>query len=63
MESGFVLAAIVCMILNLTLPEELEDTPAQEIPAEKEIEDGKAADSEEIQPLEDDKIKGGEKLA
>ncbi|KIY01571.1 uncharacterized protein Z520_03123 [Fonsecaea multimorphosa CBS 102226] len=36
-ETGFAITALVSMILNLTLPEEIEDLPAEEAP--KEVED------------------------
>jgi len=58
METGFFVAAIVCMVLNLTLPEEIEETDEREIPSTaavavvgKELDradSGRGADSDEI---------------
>ncbi len=34
MDTGFAVTAVVCMILNLTLPEEIEDTDESAVPAD-----------------------------
>ncbi|OAL40220.1 hypothetical protein AYO20_00640 [Fonsecaea nubica] len=42
-ETGFAITALVAMLLNLTLPEEIEDLPAEE--ATKEVEDEGRSDA------------------
>ncbi|KAK3385089.1 permease family-domain-containing protein [Podospora didyma] len=59
METGFAVTALVSVILNLTLPVELEDTAAVVVPPttttgvnlSKDAESARGADSEEILPV------------
>jgi uric acid-xanthine permease len=56
MQTGFAVTAVICMILNLTLPEEIEDTEGVEVPAStaKEVhgDDSARGGSEDITPAE-----------
>jgi xanthine/uracil permease len=49
METGFFVAAIICMVLNLALPEEIEDTQERVIPASEAsaVVDARSATDEE----------------
>ncbi|KAF6822118.1 purine permease [Colletotrichum musicola] len=73
METGFAITAFVCMVLNLVLEEEIEDTegcdvapPAGALATPKDVNGGdsaRGADSEDIQPVGHSAAKGDEKLA
>ncbi|KAF6831468.1 purine permease [Colletotrichum plurivorum] len=73
METGFAITAFVCMVLNLVLDEEIEDTegcdvapPAGALATPKDVNGGdsaRGADSEDIQPVGHSAAKGDEKLA
>ncbi len=39
METGFAVTAMVCMILNLTLPDEIEDTDDRIVPSDDTVDD------------------------
>lgn len=66
METGFAVTAVICMILNLTLPDEIEETQEKEVPAETANvvsskhadghQDG-SLDSDDIRPVEEGRIK------
>jgi NCS2 family nucleobase:cation symporter-2 len=68
METGFAVAGIVCMILNLTLPPEIEETAAVEDPAseplaKKEDEPSGEAGSSEAAPVaKETKAESGEEV-
>ncbi|TDZ19075.1 Uric acid-xanthine permease [Colletotrichum orbiculare MAFF 240422] len=73
METGFAITAFVCMLLNLTLDEEIEDNegcgvpPPADVVGPKDVNGGdsaRGADSEDIQPAgHSGSSKGDEKLA
>jgi uric acid-xanthine permease len=75
METGFAVAAVVCMILNLWLPEEIEDTDELAVHGEEETaavthskamdlerkESGRGADSDEIRAAESGMVPAADK--
>jgi xanthine/uracil permease len=69
METGFAVTAIICMALNLGLPDEIEETTEQELNAGPVGGDdngfkgnARSLDSDEIRPVEERNAKQEEKV-